>query len=369
MAIDEEELKKYIKNGCESTEKELSFRQRVFNKILDTLDWHDDQIEYEKPISIGSGRNLSVDYVLTLNGKKYIVEAKSPRVDVTAYYDQLTSYIKQEEAKLGFIYNGKKLVLFVRNFEIDWSNNPAYIWECGQDVDIFFYLSPEKIDTIVDDFLVRTRNDRLLDKTIKDKILDIKNDIVDILIKATNLNHDYIQDNIDVTLKSPRLQVSSSSMNSSRSESDGNENGRVVQILNGELPGDDNDDVVVCPAYGGQDDNTGERWMLKHNAWRSIVMKTKTPKYMALYQGFPYSKIRLFAEIEKIFDSEDPNLQRDYGLPPIDDTDSGKKTLILKEGSIKMLTTPIEKASWGGLRNIKYTTIGKLKRAKKLDDL
>ena len=95
----------------------------------------------------------------------------------------------------------------------------------------------------------------------------------------------------------------------------------------------------------------------------------KTPKYMALYQGFPYSQVRLFAEIDKIFDSEDPRLQREFGLPPSDNSDSGKKTLILKPESIKLLDRPIEKASWGGLRNIMYTKIGKLKQARSIEDL
>jgi hypothetical protein len=369
MTINEEKLKKYIKMGCDSSEKELSFRQRVFNKILEVLGWTEEQIEYEKEIPVGSGRTLSADYELTLRGEKYIVEAKSPRVDVVNYYDQLTSYIKQEEAKLGFIYNGKKLVLFVRNFENDWSHTPAYVWECGQDLDLFFYLSTEKIETLVDDFLVRTQNDRLLDKAIKDKILEIKNDVIDILRSATNLSPDYIQGNIDITLRSPRIQVSSSTTNSTGSDGEAPENNRVAQISNEEIPGDDNDVVVVCPASGEQNDNTGERWMLKYNAWRSIVMKTKSPKYMALYQGFPYSKVRWFAEIEKIFDSEDPILQREYGLTPIGNSDIGKKTLILKHESIKLLEEPIEKASWGGLRNIKYTTVGKMKHARSIEDL
>ena len=368
MAIDEEKLKKYIQMGCESTEKESPFRQRIFNKILDALGWGEDQITYEKEISVGNGRTLAADYELIQAGVKYIVEAKSPRVDVDDSFSQLTSYIKQEEAKLGFIYNGKKLVLFVRNLGPAWSEDPAYVWECGQDIDVFLYLSPRKIGSIESDFLERTRNERLLDQSIRDNVVAIKNKATEILKNATRLDVGYIENNIDVILKSPRIQASSSSLNSNATE---NENGRSTQIEripNEEIAGNDDDDVVVCPSSGKQNDDTGERWMLSYNAWRSIVMR-KTPKYMALYQGFPYSQVRLFAEIDKIFDSEDPRLQREFGLPPSDNSDSGKKTLILKPESIKLLDRPIEKASWGGLRNIMYTKIGKLKQARSIEDL
>lgn len=369
MAINEEKLKRYIEMGCESTEKESPFRQRIFNKILDALGWDDEQITYEKEIPIGNGRTLSADYELTHSDIKYVVEAKSPRVAVETYFSQLTSYIKQEEAKLGFIYNGKKLVLFVRNLGSTWSENPAYVWECGHDIDVFSYLSPERIGSIESDFLVRTRNERLLDQSIRDNVVIIKNKSIEILKNATRLDAEYIENNIDVIIRSPRTQASSSSVNSNISGNESERYRQIATISNIEIPGNDNDDVVLCPASGEQNDNTGERWMLKHNAWRSIVMKTKTPKFMVLYQGFPYSQVRWFAEIDKIFDSEDPRLQREYGLPPPDNADSGKKTLILKPESIKLLERPIEKASWGGLRNIMYTKIGKLKHANSIEEL
>lgn len=368
MAINEEKLKKYIQMGCVSTEKELAFRQRIFNKILDTLEWDDEQITYEKEIPIGNGRTLAADYELTLAGIKYIVEAKSTRVDVGEYFSQLTSYIKQEEAKLGFVYNGRKLALFVRNLGSSWSEDPAYVWECGQDIDVFLYLSPEKIGSIESDFLERTRNERLLDQTIHDNVATIKNKAIEILKNATSLEADYIENNIDVIIKSPRIQVSSSSANSNVSGDESDRHRQIAKIPNEEIPGNDDDDVVVCTASGEQNDDTGERWMLRYNAWRSISMK-KTPKYMALYLGFPYSQVRLFAEIDKIFDSDDPRLQREYELPPANNSDSGKKTLILKPDSIKLLDRPIEKASWGGLRNIMYTKIGKLKQARSIEDL
>lgn len=369
MAINEERLKKYIQMGCESTEREFAFRQRIFNKILDTLEWGDEQITYEKEISIGNGRTLSADYELIQAGIKYIVEAKSPRVDVDEYFGQLTSYIKQEEAKLGFVYNGKKLVLFVRNLGQAWSDDPAYVWECGQDIDVFLYLSPEKIGSIESDFLERTRNERLLDQSIRDNISTLKNKAIEILKNATSLDTDYIENNIDVIIKSPRIQASSSSLNSNATENEYDLHTQIGRVPNEKIPGNDDDDVVVCSSSGEQDDNTGERWLLRYNAWRSIVMTSRTPKYIVLYQGFPYSQVRWFAEIDRIFDSEDPRLQREYGLPPVDNSDSGKKTLILKPDSIKLLDRPIEKASWGGLRGIKYTKIGKLKQAKSIEDL
>ena len=368
MAIDEEKLRKYIQMGCESIEKESPFRQRIFNKILDALGWDDEQITYEKEIPIGNGRSLSADYELTQAGIRYVVEAKSPRVNVEDYFGQLTSYIKQEEAKIGFVYNGKKLALFVRNLDPAWAEEPAYVWECGQDIDVFLYLSPGKIGSIESDFLERTRNERLLDQSIRDNIFIIKNKAIEILKNETSLDTGYIENNIDVIIKSPRIQASSSSLNSNATENEKGRRTQIERIPNEEIPGNDGDEVVVCTASGEQNDDKGERWMLTYNAWRSIVMK-KTPKYMALYQGFPYSQVRLFAEIDKIFDSEDPRLQREYGLPPADNSDSGKKTLILKPESIKLLDRPIEKASWGGLRNIMYTKIGKLKQARSIEDL
>ena len=368
MAINEEKLKKYIKMGCESTEKESPFRQGIFNKILDALGWDEEQITYEKEIPIGNGRILSADYELTRDDIKYVVEAKSPRVSVDNYFSQLTSYIKQEEAKLGFVYNGKKLALFVRNLGSAWSEDPAYVWECGQDIDVFMYLSPEKIGSIESDFLERTRNERLLDQSIQDNISTVKNKATEILRNATGLDAEYIENSIDMIIKSPRIQVSSSLSNSNATTNESDHHTQIERMPNEEISGNDDDDVVVCPASGEQNDNIGERWMLRYNAWRSVVMK-KTPKYIALYQGFPYSQVRLFAEIDKIFDSGDQRLQSEYGLPPADNSDSGKKTLILKPESIKLLDRPIEKASWGGFRNIKYTKIGKLKQARSIEDL
>jgi hypothetical protein len=358
MAIDEEKLKKYIKMGCESKDGESVFKQRVFSGLLEALGWPDEQIVYERSISVGRSSPIRADFELIINEAKCIIEIKAPGVDISRHYDQLISYMKQEEAKLGFIYNGKKLSLFVRNSEPDWSHNPAYEWECGQeDNEVFYYLSPEKISRIVEDFLTERKNGRLLDMALSDKISHIKNAVVDILSNETGLNQDYIRNNVDVIVRTPRIQR----------QAEDNVNNEVVS--NNDLPGDDNDVVVVCPASGEQDEDKGENWMLRYNAWRSINMVRTDAKYMALYQGFPHSKIRWFAQIDKILDIGDPILGSDYHIPAPKDSTERKKALILKEGTIKMLRTPIDKASWGGLRNIMYTTIGKLKRANTLDDL
>lgn len=370
MPINETNLERYIRKGCESTEgRESVFRESIVSRLLMAMGWEDEDIELERPMTIASGRTIRADYVLTVNGTQVVIEAKPTTQPPELFYNELTSYMKQLEANYGFVYNGKKLALFARQPFPGWDTTPAILWECGNDIDVFEALSRENIPHGLEDFIRRSKQDATLDRTVNDKFEEIFNSTVRIIQSATDLQNEFISANLKITLETPRIKrTAPSSQFNDSSGATADQGTSPTSILKESLSTLPEGEVVICASSGKQDDEVGERWMLRYNAWRSVRMN-RNPVYFALYQGFPHSQIRLFAKIREIRNSNDPSLATVNRIPQYGDGEDGKKTILLEPNSVKILLDPIDKASWGGIRNIRYTTLLKFIRARTLDDL
>ncbi len=369
MSFHEEKVKKYVKMGCQKSGiGESAFRELVVIKLLEAMGWDDDEITIEEKIPFGT-RGGKADYVLRKGNTIIVIEAKPPSQPIEQYYGELTSYMKQLEAQFGFIYNGRKLALFNRSLEGGWDSSPSYFWECGTDIDIFEALSEENIEEKLIKFLEERKNITLLDRTVTDKISDIADAAIGKIQELSGLPVNFIKANVDISVKTARvIRDSLNNGGSAASSSDrGNENFPRT-ISRKELKDYPDGELVICPSTGEDEDEIGEKFMLAHHAWRAIRIN-RSPKYFALYQGFPHSKVRWFAKISAIKDVEDPSLLSWYKLPPHYSDEEGKKTILLVPGSEVMLEEPIEKASWGGLRNIAYTTLSKFANARTLEDL
>jgi len=111
-------------------------------------------------------------------------------------------------------------------------------------------------------------------------------------------------------------------------------------------------DTIVCPAF----EEGFKHAYVNNNAWWEIRISQKAReqlKYLAIYEKSPVAAVRNFAEIDKI--------------EPYKNT--GKFIVYLKNKR-KIKPIPLDKISKGiAPQASRYTTLEKLKKAKKLSDL
>lgn len=113
-------------------------------------------------------------------------------------------------------------------------------------------------------------------------------------------------------------------------------------------------DLAIFPS-----DETGEATLWEEKKWYYVRIDDKRlpkVKYIALYQGAPFSRIRYYAEVEK-FESHPINGKRKY--------------IIYIKGEPKALPNEVHLGNSNPMstRSTKYTTLEKLKKAKVLADL
>ena len=112
-------------------------------------------------------------------------------------------------------------------------------------------------------------------------------------------------------------------------------------------------------------------FLKKYNAW-GFIRTSRNPKYIALYVGKPESSLLYFGEIEKI---TEPINSLEEISDKIDNQDfdtfaKGKQVVWLNPNSLRNFIDPAPLVNYKiGLRGIKYSSVEKIIKAKKITDL
>ena len=122
--------------------------------------------------------------------------------------------------------------------------------------------------------------------------------------------------------------------------------------------------VLICSSR-----SENVKFLLKFNAWGFIRQPRKMPRYFALYVGRPRSQLEYIGEIDRIIDPKDPaspvSNPEDYGYDPSEN----KKLIVLKDGSLRKLASPLKLENAFPPLGPRYTTLRKIANAEILDDI
>lgn len=111
-------------------------------------------------------------------------------------------------------------------------------------------------------------------------------------------------------------------------------------------------DTIICPALDG-----GQAFLKNYNYWEYVKIDSSRLdklKYLVLYIGHPHSKLMIYCKIDH-FEEHYINNQKKY------------KIYVNKP--FYSLDVPLGNASPLIMRNIKFTTLAKVKSAKTLKDI
>lgn len=110
----------------------------------------------------------------------------------------------------------------------------------------------------------------------------------------------------------------------------------------------------------------GVGFLFTYNAWGFVAVR-REPKYFVLYVTAPQSRVRYFAEVERIVAAESPESPiknpQDY-----ERYTRGKKVVVLRRSSLKELSDPLPKGTrWP--RHSQYTSLSDFISAETFDQL
>lgn len=359
--LNTDKMKELLKRGCDDKiNSESALRELVISQLLEAMGWSFDAGEWipEKKVYFGSKPN-KIDYEVGTKNDKFIIEAKKPGLNLNSddFIRQLLSYMKLEDINYGFLFNGRELMAFKSDSII-----PFYNWNCdNNDLEIFNMFSNGNFPHSIDKYINENKTLEKFKNYINNNQDLIKNEIIQKISELSETPGDTVKECLPNILDSLTKEPSD----------DANKNtyGNLPKtVFRKELRVSPEKMIAIFPAAVG--DNIGVEWLLKYNAWRSVIIK-ENPEYFALYVSAPVSSVLYFAEIKEIRNVEDQSLLK-LGIPPPDpeETGKGKKIIILRPESIVKLGDPIKMGERiHGLRKLMYSTMQKFVNASTLDDL
>lgn len=336
-----------ISRGCSLSDADENDVRKVVKKILSELGWPISRIAEEVGVQGGRG-TVFADFVVGEGNTKFVIETKGPSYFINDDHSigQLLAYLRLLNIKYGFLYNGSQLLLLEKD-----SDKPLFEWECGGDQEVFSLFSKDSFPTKIQDFVRRRYEDNMLKILISEREDMIKDRVSNLISRELNVPLEVVKRNILLSI-------------GTRAGTPSNSEAIEVQSINrSALESLTDGDMVICPS-----DGSGIDWLKKYNVWRSVNIK-RSPKYFALYVGWPESQVLYFGEVESVKDVDDSSLLREYSMPPPDAQDLGKKAIILKEGSLKKLSDPIGIIGRKGVRGPRYTSLSHFIGANTVDDL
>lgn len=351
------------------TSSEANTKKRIIEPLIDMLNWdfESDEVRLEHPIQIGS-RTSKVDYSLVLEGKPVVfIEAKSFDTVLTEEEsNQIISYGRVDDVRWAALTNGRVMKVF--DTKAGKTERACIIGEVN-------------LTTLPVNFeeLMLIHRDSILSGEIEsavERLLATRKAIRNLKQKRSQLVEEFqtILLNITGDIVKQRVQNISSQLANQviqLFETQIQPKSKIVlhspTLLRGEITNLAPGEVIVCPSKPD-----GVEFLKKYNAWGFINMSDhRRPKYFALYVGSPESSVKYFGVIESItkpIQSKDEltTIQEE----DMDTFEKGKRVIHLKPGSLIELGNPIPLISKRrGLRGTKYSTLEKIKSAKKLSDL
>ena len=322
--MSEDEIKKYVYKGC-ALEDELEAEvAKIMKKLLASMNWSIDDIHPQAPVQGTTGK-VRADFLVGDSRNNFIIELKSPTVPLAdrRARGQLRAYLLLlHNTTYGVLYNGHELLLMKKGVD-----EPVFEWNCPEDkedISIFLNLSKGVYPNNIEKF-ISERQERVRLKTVLSENDErIKNSVTSMIASDFGIPIEMVKANIRIN-----IGVTSSGVTPEQFS------GSVPKISRKDLTSKRDGLVIICPS-----DTAGPAWLKKYNAWRSVKI-SRDPIYFALYVSWPVSKVLYFGEIETIIDVENSAITRKYGQPPVGSSESGKKAIILKPGTIRELSDPI----------------------------
>lgn len=317
-----------------------------------------------------------VDYSLHLSGKAVaFVEAKPFSDDLGEKHNkQAISYGKQEDIRWVIISNGRFLKIFdvsKGNHEKDCLLSEIDLRNLPNKLDDLMLISRK---SIIDGKIEKASEDifslKIMINKLKSEKDDIRSEIEAVIFNYIGQIEKDLGPIIDIFIQQiwNSLEKQSSIslapdfhlIDDTLSEN---------TITRSGLKYNNEDEVIICPSK--QD---GIDFLKKYNAWGFVTLSdyhSKTAKYLAVYISDPVSSVKYFGEILSV----SGRLKLKDEVSWINENDLkefnvGKRLIILKPGSFRLLNDPIPVGlKRKGLQGKIYSSIGKFVKANNLDEL
>lgn len=349
----ENEIKKYVYKGCDLSDELEDEVTKIMKKLLASMNWSIDDIRPQASVQSINGK-VRPDFLIGDGENKFIIELKSPSVPLAdeRARGQLRAYLLLQNIPYGVLYNGHELLLMKKGID-----EPVFEWNCledKEDISIFLNLSKELYPNNIEKF-ISERQDRVkLKAVLSENAEKIKNSVTQMIASDFGMPLETVKPNIRIDIGVISSGVETGQFSAS-----------VPKISRRELTSKRDGLVIISPS-----DATGPAWLKKYNAWRYVKI-SRDPIYFALYVSWPVSKVLYFGEIEKIIDVKNPDITKKYGQPPADHEEYGKKAIILKPGTIRELSDPIEisRGRGSGMMGSRYSSLINFVNAKTIEDL
>ena len=351
--MNEDKIKQNVNMGCELEDEYEEEVTKVTKKLLSSMNWPINEIHQQEPMR-GINGMLRADFLIGGEEDGFIIELKSPNVSLLdeRARGQLRAYLLLTKVKYGILYNGNELLLMIKGVDA-----PVYEWNCREDkedISIFINLSKGIYPRNMEKFIAESQERSRLKAIVNDNEEKIKDSITSMIASEYGMSVDSVKNNIKIDIGVAPKGVSL-----------GQGVKMVPKVSRKELTSMRDDLVIICPS-----DSTGPSWLKRYYAWRSVKISRK-PIYFALYVGWPQSKVLYFGEIETLVDVGDKAITKTYGQPPANPSDYGKKAIILKPGSLKELTDPIDivRGKGSGIMGPRYSSLINFVNAHTIEDL
>lgn len=357
-----QKIKDFSKTNLVNSEENT--KKRIIDPLIEMLGWDLKDLQLEYPISMGHS-TYRVDYAMIDKGKPVMLLEAKPFSNKLSESDsaQIISYGKVEDVRWVALTNGNVVKVFDT--------------EAGKAED-------ECLVDEIDLLKLSSNFSELMGLLSKSSILAGKVDIIAKKLKEKRKIINFVNQNKDVIaqkFKDSLIKIIGTEIKDKAEaiskkladvaaqllteELEQTKNGIIKEISREELKAKPDGEIILCSSR-----IDGIDFLKKYNAWGYVRTNKKVP-YFALYVGKPESAILYFGEVDSIIGPIKSKDEIDF----IEEKDKstfkpGTSLIRLKPESLIKFKDPIPlKNKRNGLRNIKYTKLSKLIKAKYLEDV
>jgi hypothetical protein len=360
---------------------EANTKAAILRDFLELLDWEiptNTQLEY----SVDAFRQTyKVDYALVLEGTPVaFLEAKGADTTLTEdHEDQIDSYLTNANVNYGILTNGKQFRFFQRRKEPDVSVDrvgKVQLEELPSKFPVLKAFSKEAIESGESKtFLEKIHKLREARHTLESEKDDIATAVTELIAErvsdaissmAESQSKEMIDrliEDIENEIDLDRGEQRRKPGGNGKSDIKPRENKVAGTIIRSEIEGKDDAKVAVFPTK-----KSGLTFLKENNAWGFVRVGSQFD-YVAMYVSQDERQVKYFAKVEDIVDPDEADLQRgpleyvDHSNIPDD-----KMVVTFEAGSLYELEDPVPYESKYP-QSLRYTTLGKLKKAETTDDL
>jgi hypothetical protein len=395
--MDEAEVEEYVDRSLQLIETspqmdEENTKVRLIQPFLQLLGWdlYSTEVELEYTVPMASG-STHVDFALLIGESPVVfVEAKPVRSSLTdSELRQLKSYMRQElDVDWGILTNGKEFEVLTKGrgngngeevsvvrFELeDLNENPGVLELLSKES-----IRSGKADKIAEQVARTNSVIRRLNQNeaeVAEVVTTaIESEVGEFPMDLEEQSREFVQ-NLVSALEEQRRFVSENSQSQSSEPSTAAPDASILpdefdpraNKLGGKIPradieGASDATVAVFPSR-----KSGLVFMMENEAW-GFVRVGRDVDFVAMYIGHDVREVRYIAEVDSIVPPSEAELQR----PPSEYVDDAKladkkRVIKFKPGTLYELEDPIPFESEYP-QALRYTTLGKFKRAETTDDL